>query len=444
MTKPNASLALRFFPSLTDVAFLLPIPFIFVNLVGAKVLLQDEDTGWHVRTGEWILANHRLPYSDMFSFTRPGAPWFAWEWLWDVMFGWLHQHGGMAAVVLASLLVICLTCALTYRLALRKCDNVLIAFGVTLVAIAGSTIHWLARPHLFTLLFVVIFYHILERVQDGRTRLLWWLPFLMVLWTNIHGGWIAGFLLILPYAAGELTAFAIERAPELRRRALLRARGYSLCAAGCLLATFVNPYTYRLHLHIIGFFTEAYHLDNINEFLSLSFHHPASRYFEVMLFLAACAVFWSAARGQFGYIFLLLGWAHLALFSGRNIPIFMMLAAPLGAAAAHDLLKRVSGADLAAWVRKSIAYVEEFSGEFGRMDCAPRFHVISAVALALIVALFYAPAPPEKFRAEYDAEKFPAKALAALGHSGILDRTCTLDTWGGYLIYRLPVQQGLY
>jgi hypothetical protein len=424
-------------PSLTDVAFFLPIPFLFVNLGGAKMLLQDGDTGWHVRTGEWILANHRLPYNDLFSFTRPNAPWFAWEWLWDVIFGWLHLHGGMAAVLLASLLVICLTCALTYRLVLRKCENVLIAFGATLLAIAGSSIHWLARPHLFTLLFVVIFYHILERVQDGRTRLLWWLPFLMILWTNLHSGWIAGLLLILPYAAGELTAFAIEPEPELRRQALLRARGYLLCAAGCLLATFINPYTYRLHLHMIAFFRETYHFENISEFLPLSFHHPASRYFEGMLLLTACALFWSAARKQFVYIFLLLGWAHLALYAGRNIPIFLILAAPPGAAAVHDLLKRASAANLAAWVRRWVARIEEFSGEFGSMDRAPRFHVASALVFALTAAVVYAPAPPERFRAEYDAQKFPAKALAAFKNAEFLNRVCTVDDWGGFVIYRL-------
>src|SRR5438128_595429 len=75
----------RFLPSLTDIAFLMPIVFIFVKLSGARTLLGDGDTGWHIRTGEWILANRQVPSTDMFSFSRPGAPWFAWEWLWDVL-----------------------------------------------------------------------------------------------------------------------------------------------------------------------------------------------------------------------------------------------------------------------------------------------------------------------------------------------------------------------
>ena len=40
-----------------------------------------------------------------------------------------------------------------------------------MVAGAASSIHWLARPHLFTLLFLVVFYAVLERVREGRTRI---------------------------------------------------------------------------------------------------------------------------------------------------------------------------------------------------------------------------------------------------------------------------------
>src|SRR5690242_2557609 len=94
----------RFLPSLTDLAFLFPVIFIFVKLSGARTLLGDGDTGWHIRTGEWILAHGQVPSVDIFSYSRPGAPWFAWEWLWDVLAAILFRSWGMAAVVAASLI----------------------------------------------------------------------------------------------------------------------------------------------------------------------------------------------------------------------------------------------------------------------------------------------------------------------------------------------------
>ena len=57
-------------------------------------MLGDGDTGWHIRVGQWILAHGQVPRQDMFSFTKPGAPFFAWEWLWDVLAANLYQHGG--------------------------------------------------------------------------------------------------------------------------------------------------------------------------------------------------------------------------------------------------------------------------------------------------------------------------------------------------------------
>ena len=91
--QPNKPTRLpRWLPSMTDAAFLMPLVFLFCGMHGAKTLLGDGDTGWHLRTGEWILAHGRVPDHDIFSFTRSGQPWFAWEWLWDVLFGWLHLH----------------------------------------------------------------------------------------------------------------------------------------------------------------------------------------------------------------------------------------------------------------------------------------------------------------------------------------------------------------
>lgn len=438
MTKPNANLAIRFMPSLTDVAFLLPVIFLFTFLPGARHLLGDGDTGWHIRTGDWILANGRVPDKDVFSFTRPGQPWFAWEWLWDAAFAWLHQHGGMAAVVLASLLVICLTSALLYRLAVRKSGNILIAFGVTLLAAAGSIIHWLARPHLFTLLFVVIFYHILERVQDGNTRLLAVLPLLTILWANLHAGWLAGIMMIGAYAAGELLFWLVEP----HRAALVRSARYMLCALGCFLASFLNPYFYQLHLHIYKYFRESFHFEKIAEFQSLNFHSIAAPYFECMLFLGAIAILWSVSHRKFAYLFLLLGWAHLSLIAARNIPIFLIVAAPPAAAAIQELLARVAGARVSAWNRKAAAGLEDCAAEYGVLDRIGRLHIASAAVIVLVAAVLYAPAPPEKFRAEYDPERYPTKAVEALRGAEFSKRIFTDDEWGDYLIYRLyPTSQ---
>jgi hypothetical protein len=434
-TKPH--FLVRLFPSLTDVAFLMPIAFVFLRMGGASGMLGDGDTGWHVRTGEWILANHRVPTQDMFSYTKAGQPWFAWEWLWDVAFAWLYQHGAMAAVVLASMVVISLTSVLLFRLVRRKSGNALIAIAIMYLVTGGSAIHWLARPHLFTLLFTVIFYSILERVKEGRTHLLWSLPLLTVLWTNLHGGFFVGIILIGTYGAGELASALFNARADEGLAAARRSVPYLATAAASALATLINPYSYHLHAHIYEYLTDKYQYKNIVEFQSFNFHHPVTVFFEPMLVLGLAAAVWSLFRKDFVYTLLIAGWAHVALVTVRNTPIFMIVAAPPVAMMLESLLRELPVRDLAAWLRRAALNFERFAADFSETDAVARFHVASAAAIGLLAVLFYAPNAPAQCRAEYDAKHYPAKAVEVLRQAGAADTIFTEDAWGGYLIYRL-------
>src|SRR5690349_17422323 len=159
----KAPFVLRLMPSFADFAFLLPAAYLFGRLEGFTRLLQDCDTGWHIRTGEWILANRQVPHTDLFSFSMPGRPWYAWEWASDILLAILNGMGGLRAVVLFSILLLCFTFLLIYRFA-RARSSALTAFAITLPVVVASSVHWLARPHLFTLLFVVLFLEALQRV----------------------------------------------------------------------------------------------------------------------------------------------------------------------------------------------------------------------------------------------------------------------------------------
>jgi hypothetical protein len=436
MSKQTANPVQRCFPSLTDVAFVLPIVLLFAKLGGISFLLGDCDTGWHIRTGEWILQNGRIPDRDIFSFTKAGQPWFAWEWLWDVIFGWMHQRWGLVAVVMVSLLAISTASALLYRMARRKCPNVLIAFGVTFLAIASSSIHWLARPHLFTILFLVIFYWLLERVRDGNVRLLWLLPPLTVLWTNLHGGFFVGIALTGAYAAGELASWALDSRPEVRRAALRRSKPYLLTTAGCFAASLINPYFYHLHVHIFGYLTEPYQFMQIQEFMPMSFSHPAAMFLEPLLLLAVLAVAWNLYKKRFTYVLLLAGGGHLALMSARNIPLFGILAAPLAAEALGAVISSVARWDVAGWLKRSVAAFESYGAEVAEQDAMGRIPVASVAAILLLLWMVQLPGRPAALRVEFDAKSFPVKAVAALSGQRPV-RLFTGDQWGDYVIYRL-------
>jgi len=425
-------------PSFTDFAFLMPIAFLFGRMDGLKTLFGDCDTGWHIRTGEWILAHHTVPAHDIFSYSKAGAPWFAWEWGSDVAMGWLNAHGGLRLVSLAAIVMLSVIFTLLFRLVGRKANPV-VAIAATMLAAAAGSIHWLARPHLVTLLFLVLFYGALERVRDGRTHL-WGVPYLAILpvatipWTNLHGGFFVGAVMIACYGAGEVLQLALAGAD--RRAHWGRARLYFASALACVPASLLNPYTWHLHAHMLQYLRNPFNSEHIMEFLSPNFHTPTAIFFEAMLALAAAAAVWSAARGRFAEPVFLLVWAHASLLAARNIPIFMIAAAPVVAAAVQDWLERMPGMAVSGWLRRQAAKFNQLASETGETESVARLHLVSAAGLALVAAVIWAPHPPQKFRAEFDPGRYPAAALAGLGGDSAA-RIFTDDEWGDYLIWSL-------
>jgi hypothetical protein len=427
----------RFLPSLTDVAFLMPASFLFLKLSGARTLLSDGDTGWHLRTGEWILSHHQIPHTDLFSFSRPGAPWFAWEWLWDTLFALLFRHGGMAAVVLVSTLILCLAAAAMFRLIRRKCDNGLVAIAVTLLATGGCAIHWLARPHLFTILFFTLTLHITQRAHEGRTKLLGWLIPLTLVWTNLHGGFFVVFLVLACYIGGHLLNALIESDPDRRRAYLSRTLPWLKTFAACFAVTFINPYGWQLHHHIATYIADPYLLEHIAEFQGLNFHSGAVVYFEPLIIATLAASFWAIRRRRFAEALLALGWMHLALIAARNLPLFSIACAPLIGEGLVTLIREASTSSLRERISKAAAWFQDASASLDATDRIGRVHVVSAAAMGVLALLLFAPKPAaDRFVSEFDPKIFPVGAIPVLS-SPATHRIWAQDQWGDYLIYRM-------
>jgi len=283
-----------------------------------------------------------------------------------------------------------------------------------------------------------VFYTILERVRENRSaRLLWWLPVLTVLWTNVHGGWFMGVVLIGLYGAGELASGLFDGGPGAWRAAIHRMLPYGACALACLAASLIGPYTYHLHVHIWEYLTDSFQREHIQEMLPISFHNPAARYLEIMLLVGGGACFWHLRRKRFTECLLLVFFAHVGLIASRNIPIFGIVAAPVLALAVAEWLRLLEDAPVSAWLRRLTRGLRSMGDSIAEMEGEWRAHLVSAAGLALVTAVLYAPSPPANFRARFDAKEFPAKALASLGDSAAQSRIFTYDQWGDFLIYKL-------
>jgi len=416
----------RCMPSLTDLVFLLPAFFLFGKLSGTKVLFTDGDTGWHIRTGEWILSHRAIPTQDLFSFTRSGHPWFAWEWGWDLLFGAIHKLWGLEGVAFVNVLILGFFAVLLYKLALRVSKNELASFFVTTIAICASSVHWLARPHLLSWVLFISFLHLIRDLQEGRRRPLYLMPAIAAIWANVHPSFFLSILLLLLTASEEALQSFIDGG---NWAAIYKKCHPFLWAMGtCSLATLLNPYSWHLHAHILAVFNSGI-VNGIQEYQTLNFRNPPGGFFECMLLLAAAAVFWCLQTRTADSTISVLLWAHLALLSVRNVPLFVIVATPVVA----KILSHLT-ANTISRLQPVYEIVCQISQDIRFFERRRHIHALSTAGVLILAGLFGF--GESGFEGKFNPYLFPAPAIPVVAASSAR-RIFAIDQWGGYLIYRL-------
>jgi len=413
----------RLVPSIADLLFLAIFIWLFAGASGWSQLLADGDTGWHIRNGQLILQNHSIPYRDWFGFGSEAHPWFAWEWLADVLFAALHRAAGLKAVVFFCGVVIAATQLVVFRHCLWRGINPVPALAVVLLATNASTVHFLARPHVLTLFFTACAAWLLDIDRSSRTRFVWLLPAFVAVWVNLHGGFVVVFTLLAARVLESVCSKA--RRGDLRRMAAL--------TAACAGATFLNPYGWRLHQHLWGYLGSSWIRDSIEEFQSPRFHSESMLWFEVLLILGIAAVPRLLSRMRIRDAALILIWAHAALVSVRHVPLFLIVAAPPIASELDSLL---SGAAIRRGRKSIVAILRDFGNEW-----RPQNGQLSLLPAAVLVALFILPRS-SSWPADFPARRFPSamvtrneQALSQMSAGPV--RIFSTDQWSDYLIYRL-------
>jgi len=407
-------------PSLADLLLVSLIGWLFVAGQGWAVLLADGDTGWHIRTGEWILETRSIPDQDLFSFSRASEAWYAWEWLSDVLFALLHRWWGLAGVAALAGCTLALGALAVFRYTLWRGAQPLVALAATLLCTGASSIHYLARPHVFTLLLMPVAWWMVERDRRQPGRAVWWLVPISALWVNLHSGFFALPTCLALLSAGLAMEALVGRSPWTA------CRRYALLAAATLAASLANPYGIGLHRHIARYLTSDWIRSAVDEFQSPRFRGESLLQFELLLVAALLVAGWLASRRRLADALLVVAWAHLALSSVRHVPLFVLLAAPLVAAEASGLWR--------AWAQgRPARSTPRILWEFGA-DLEPGFRRMSAwSAVAGAAAILLTPA--SKWPRDFPEAKFPVSLTRTASVHWDGSRVFTSDQWGDYLIY---------
>ncbi len=203
----------------------------------------NNDIGRHIKLGEIIWQTKSVPSTNLFSFTEPNHPFINHHWLSEVLFYFLYLLVGLkgmivskAITILASFLVLYFTLQKILVLNKNNDKNHLtysIAGFVFLLFIFIFSERTEVRPEIFSFLLFSIFLAVLLREKYvGRTRLIWVLPVLELLWVNLHIYFFVGPLMLLFFV---LDNFLNANSTKSRWRELVTLLGLTG------LATLVNP-----------------------------------------------------------------------------------------------------------------------------------------------------------------------------------------------------------
>jgi hypothetical protein len=385
------------FPTQTTLPWLVGTGVYVLLLALAPRLLNDPDSYSHIAVGRWILAHQTLPTSDPFSFSMPGEPWIAFEWLSEVIYATVYALSGWAGVVTLASAMIALAVGMLTRFLLRELAPTLALFVVTSVVILLAP-HMLARPHVLTLPIMVAWAASLVRCMDRHASPPYWALPLLVLWANLHGSVILAVGLIGPVVLEAL----LDEAPRTWPRVLKRWVPFTALAIAACCLTPYGPGALLMPLTTLG---AGPALRWIGEWRPQDFSHLGA--FELLLL----AGFFGMSRGvklPAVRVLVVLGLLHFALGQVRNADLLALLA-PLYLAA---------------------PLARQFGGQSQTEVAGPARGVNLATLVVMIAATVLA-----QMRDVHPAQSnTPAAAIAGAGLAKT-KRVLNDYSFGGYLIF---------
>jgi len=369
----------------------------------------DADLWWHLRAGQEMWTQKSILLTDIFSYTRAGAPWVNAFWLSELLLYGLYSLGRYFALAA----FVALLGALTFHLVSKNLKgNPFVDSFILLLAVVTAAPIWGPRPQILSFFLVAL----LDLWLLRSPRRGWMLVPFFALWANLHGGWIWGFLLLAAHIAGLFAQSFFQ--PEERipfRRQALYLLGWTTLSA---LAIGLNPNglaLWRLPFQQVNVSLQ------IQEWLSPDFHRVDFHPLLWMLFLLMLAAPFAKKPLNWPQLFKVLGFAYLTFVAQRNIALFAITAAPL----------------LSEWIQ---AFIESLPRRESRpaQDLDPRLTSILNAVLIVVLSLavmgnLFLISQPKRVD-----ENYPVAAVQWMQVHQPEGRLFNSYNWGGYLLWTLP------
>lgn len=405
-------------PSIGNIIFV--AIFLVLVLSTAEGLLGDGDTGYHIKTGEVILDTGKVPRTDIYSFITPTLEWTAHEWLSEVVMASLYRASGLTGVVVFFAVLLAITHWLQYRILRTKFDDILLCTVVTLLATLTASSHWLARPHVFSMPLTLVWYYLLDRFHyDGKATLKY-LPILMLLWVNLHGGFMLGIVLLLIYLSSNLV-YSLTESPARALRYRANVKALSLTTLLTIAACIVNPIGIEIFWFPLRVTSDRFIMDWVIEFMSPNFHQALPFKYMFLAVIAALAL--APVRLNLAEGTLLTLVSYMSLYSVRHVSVFAIVVAPI--------LLRLCSNIMVSLPRQLAAFYQARRVLFTELDrqLVGKLWPLIGLLLVLGLSLFGV------LRVNFSERTFPLAAVEFLKREKLSGNMFNDDEFGDYVIF---------
>lgn len=383
-----------------------------VFLIGRReITLTEPDLLWHIKTGEWMWQHGQVPTTDSFSHSFAGKPWIAKEWLSQILFYAAYTATGWNGVMLLALAAVGAGIGALYWILSKELSPIQAAF-LSLVAVMLASPTFTVRPHLLTLVLLVVWtYQLFAASRRLSAPHFGWL-LVLVLWANLHAAFTMGFLIAL-FAFLDF----LERARLTRKDMLVK---WLVFLALCPIVSFIHPYLWKAMFATLTVVGPNEAVPLINEWQP--FNAQEFVVHEVALLAMVFGAMVTGFRLGFAKSLLIVALLHLFFthvrFAYFLFPVLPILLAP-------ELARQFPKLSAAYWGAQPRDVLERLASS--------RFRPVVAIFLAGFVlaaglqAFVLRTAPPEATSA--------TRAIAYLKSLGITGNVFNHYNFGGTLIF---------
>lgn len=427
----------KFLGSRNGLYYLVPaILFVLVFAMGARTPV-DSDLWWHLRAGMETFLSRKPLLMDVFSYTRTGADWTNHSWMAQLWYFLTFRAGGLRAI--SALVGLLSALSLSFVYYQMEGAPLFRSIWIVLGALVSAPV-WSARPQLLSLVLFGAVTFILFLYKWKRVDRLWLLLPIFVLWSNLHGGYILGLIVIGCALVGELLNHILgaENEHTLSLNQIGRLVFWSFISGA---AVIVNPNGVKMWL--IPFQTvsvgvlQAY----ISEWSSPDFHQIVQQPY-LWLFLLTFAAAGLSKRSLDGFELVSVGlFAYMGFVARRNFGPFAIVSIPVLSRHAWSALQTIRVQTEESWQR-IVKRISKGNPRSLNRQLTPQAATVVNIILLLVLAggaagKWLAVTTPEMIQ-NANRTFFPVDATNWIKEHPISGNLFNSYNWGGYLIWELP------